>query len=175
MAEGDFFEQIDPQLFNFAVVIEYETPPVPVRNGRRNQVWIRIRALAGEANARIGVAVVNAAREQSQRSLGQPLSVLNPERPVDSTQTPPNRIQEPTNLPSNATQPTTHASSTGNPNPTPNIPQRRRYYAENPPNFPTLGPQNPSVGHALSSSDRARNPIQQAYQRFRSFARTIRI
>ena len=173
----DFFEQIDPQLFAYAVVVDYETPPVPVRSdGSLNQVWIRIRALAGEANARVGIEVVNAAREQSQISLRQPLSVLNPEYPVDSVQTPPNRIQEPTNLSSNTTQPNNHAASAGNSNPTRSIPGHTRYYAVHPPtdlDFPILGNPNSSMGHALSTSDRTRNPMQQAYQRFRSFVRTI--
>jgi hypothetical protein len=154
------------------VVVNYVPPPIPVRNGRLNQVWVRIRALAGAANARVGVEVVNAACEQSQISLRQPLTLQNPERPVDSVQTPPNRIQVPTNSPSNATQSTTHAASAGNPNPTRSVPQRRRYYAENPPtdlDFPILGHPSSSV----STSDRARNPMQQSYQRFRGFVYTI--
>jgi hypothetical protein len=146
MATEDFFEQIDPELFDLAVVIDYRTPLVPLQNhGHRNQVWIRIRALAGEENARVGVEVVDAAREQSQRSLGQPLQVLHSEHPVNSPQTPPNRTQATTSLPSNATQSTTHAESSGILNSTgSSIPQRRSH-----------------------------NPMQQTYQRFRNFVRTI--
>ena len=166
MAEEDFFESIDPELFDIAVVIDYRIPLVPVRNNNGNGIWIRIRALAGLENARVGVDVVNAAREESQRSLEQPLQVQNPERPVNSAQAPSNRIQEPTNAPSNATQSTTHAASTRN-----SLPQRRRYYEENPPTAFGLRPWlQPNSDHASPTSDRARNP----YQRFRNFVRTIR-
>jgi len=161
MAEEDFFESIDPELFDFAVVIDYRIPLVPVRNNNGNGIWIRIRALAGLENARVGVEVVNAAREESQRSLEQPLQVQNEERPVNSA-------QAPTNVPSNATQSTTHAASTRNSNP--NVPQRRRYYEENPPIDFGLPPWlQPNSDNASPTSDGARNP----YQRFRNFVRTI--
>jgi hypothetical protein len=177
MDAEEFFEQIDPELFDLAVVIEYRTPLARVRNvDSGNQVWLRIRALAGEENARVGVELVNVAREQSQRSLGQQLHVLNPERSVNSAQTPPTRIQEPANLPSNVTQSITHAASSGNSNPTGSVPRRRRFYEENPPidlDRPIWEQPNSSVGHALPTSNRAHNLMQQTYRRFRNFVRTI--
>jgi hypothetical protein len=172
MATDEFFERIDPELFDFAVAVEYHAP---AERGR-NHVWLGIRALAGERNARLGVEIVSAAHEQSQMSLGQPLRSLGAERPVNTAQALPNQIQESTALHSNTIRSITRAVSSENLGPTGSTPQRRQFNEENPPtdlDHAIQGPPNSAVSHALPTSDRAQNPMQQAYRRFRNFIRTI--